>query len=341
MRKSVFQYSLSIGAFTLFLQAAQVCAALPQQTFVSATGSDSNACSKTQPCATFQGALSKTATGGEIDAMTPGNYAGTEGLVINNSITIDGKGMASMSLNSGQIVAVNEYATGDTVILRGLSINGGTAPGASGAVEGIYYPGGGTLIVEQCVVSGFAYDGIVNVTNGTSTLIVRNTTIANSPVAIYVNEDGGVTIMDHVTITGASSYAVYELNSPGTITIDDSTISGGQYGVFIANSSYYGTQTAQTMIERSTITETTLGGVYIGVGYGGIDSSTFLANNRALEVNSHGVARLSNNSFYNNKLAFDCFTTAATIDSANNNRVDVIPTGAQSGCSAFGTIGMK
>src|SRR5262245_23923450 len=44
------------------------------RTWVSGVGNDANPCSRTAPCKTFAGAISKTAIGGEIDALDPGGY---------------------------------------------------------------------------------------------------------------------------------------------------------------------------------------------------------------------------------------------------------------------------
>src|SRR5438477_3797204 len=42
------------------------------RTWVSGVGDDVNPCSRTAPCKTFAGAISKTAGGGEIDVLDPG-----------------------------------------------------------------------------------------------------------------------------------------------------------------------------------------------------------------------------------------------------------------------------
>ncbi len=41
------------------------------RTWVSGVGDDVNPCSRTAPCKTFAGAISKTATGGEINVSIP------------------------------------------------------------------------------------------------------------------------------------------------------------------------------------------------------------------------------------------------------------------------------
>src|SRR5215468_9173239 len=59
------------------------------RTWVSGVGDDANPCSRTAPCKTWAGAISKTANGGEIDALDPGGFGG---LTITKSITLDGGG---------------------------------------------------------------------------------------------------------------------------------------------------------------------------------------------------------------------------------------------------------
>src|ERR1700761_7765658 len=101
------------------------------RTWVSGVGDDVNPCSRTAPCKTFAGAISKTAAGGEIDCLDPGGF-GT--VTITKSITIDcgGGGIVGSILASGTN-GINIAAAGATVILRNLSINGaGTTLGNRG-----------------------------------------------------------------------------------------------------------------------------------------------------------------------------------------------------------------
>ena len=44
------------------------------RTWVSGVGDDANPCSRTAPCKTFAGAISKTAARGEIDALDPAGF---------------------------------------------------------------------------------------------------------------------------------------------------------------------------------------------------------------------------------------------------------------------------
>src|SRR5260370_9338347 len=78
--------SATMLAFCLWAGSAQAQAT---RTWVSGVGDDANPCSRTAPCKTFAGAISKTAIGGEIDALDPGGFGA---VTITKGITIDGGG---------------------------------------------------------------------------------------------------------------------------------------------------------------------------------------------------------------------------------------------------------
>src|SRR5947208_439609 len=87
------------SAFLLMMSLAAGASAQATRTWVSGVGADANPCSRTAPCKTWAGAFSKTAIGGEIDALDPGGF-GT--LTINKSITLNGEGtIASILVSSG------------------------------------------------------------------------------------------------------------------------------------------------------------------------------------------------------------------------------------------------
>src|SRR5258706_11766419 len=125
--------ALAVLVFTLaFVTIAQAQAT---RTWVSGVGNDADPCSRTAPCKTFSGAISKTATGGEIDVLDPGGF-GT--LTITKAITIDGgtgSGWGSVLASglNGFVINITTNLSTDKVILRNLSINGaGTTLGVDG-----------------------------------------------------------------------------------------------------------------------------------------------------------------------------------------------------------------
>src|SRR5947207_15945484 len=91
------------------------------RTWVSGVGDDANPCSRTAPCKTFAGAISKTAGGGEINCLDPGGFGG---VTITKSIAIKCHYTEGGVLVSGTNAIVINAAATDKVTLRGLDING-------------------------------------------------------------------------------------------------------------------------------------------------------------------------------------------------------------------------
>jgi hypothetical protein len=158
----------------LALGFASLANAQASRTWVSGVGDDANPCSRTAPCKTFAGAISKTAVGGEIDALDPGGFGA---VTITKAFTIDGGGgqVASVLVSGTHGIIVSIGAT-DVVTLRNLRLQGlGTG------LDAIHFVGGGTLHVENCNISNFQR-GIE--TEGTPNhLTVVNTTITDSSQA--------------------------------------------------------------------------------------------------------------------------------------------------------------
>jgi len=147
------------------------------RTWVSGVGDDANPCSRTAPCKTFAGAISKTAVGGEIDALDPGGFGA---VTITKAITIDGGGgqVASVLVNGTNGIVVAAQA-GDVVILRNLRING-IKNGSSGGLSGIRFISGKDLNVENCFIFGFLNNGVdIALTADGSSAHIINTVIKN------------------------------------------------------------------------------------------------------------------------------------------------------------------
>jgi hypothetical protein len=150
-----FRFTLNVLAVAIFTVAfAAVAQAQASRTWVSGVGDDANPCSRTAPCKTFAGAISKTANGGEIDALDPGGYGA---LTITKAITIDGGGgqVASVLVSGTNGIVVQANPATDTVILRNLRFNGiGTG------INGIRFLAGKALNVENDYIFGFTTNGV-------------------------------------------------------------------------------------------------------------------------------------------------------------------------------------
>src|SRR2546425_12869820 len=72
LQMNKFRFTIKLLAIATFLFAfASMAQAQATRTWVSGVGDDANPCSRTAPCKTFAGAISKTATNGEIDCLDP------------------------------------------------------------------------------------------------------------------------------------------------------------------------------------------------------------------------------------------------------------------------------
>src|SRR5438128_908278 len=121
------------------------------RTWVSGVGDDANPCSRTAPCKTFAGAISKTAAGGEIDAVDPGGFGA---VTITKSITIDGgtgSGWASILASAVTGVIINATTTSD-VTLRNIAINGA---GTTLGIDGVRILAARRVHIENCQIFNF------------------------------------------------------------------------------------------------------------------------------------------------------------------------------------------
>src|SRR5262245_31782714 len=110
----------TIGFIGCLFLGSSLAYAQATRTWVSGVGSDANPCSRTAPCQTFAGAISKTAAGGEIDALDPHGYGS---VTITKSIIIDGSpGNIAGVLASGTNGIVVNAPAGSIVTLRNLDV---------------------------------------------------------------------------------------------------------------------------------------------------------------------------------------------------------------------------
>ena len=197
---SKVRFFFSVFAVAAFLLAVTSSAnAQASRTWVSGVGDDVNPCSRTAPCKTFAGAISKTAACGEIDALDPGGFGA---VTITKSITIDGTGtFASIlaSLTTG--ITINATDT-DVITIRGVSING-----FCNGLRAMNILQAKTVNIEDCVMFRFAGPGIlVNETNNIQ-LNVRNTVVRdNTGAGLDLSSSGGevrATLFE-VSLTGNS-----------------------------------------------------------------------------------------------------------------------------------------
>src|ERR1043166_4789916 len=154
------------------------------RTWVSGVGSDANPCSRTAPCITFAGAISKTAAGGEIDCLDPGGFGA---VTITKSITIDCNGVTGGPLATAATngIVINA-GVNDRIVIRNLSIQGaGTGANAIRFLAGLH------LTIENVRISGFTTIGIDVSKSASGNVYVRDTYITNVPKGIRLFTGAG------------------------------------------------------------------------------------------------------------------------------------------------------
>jgi hypothetical protein len=235
------------------------------RTWVSGVGDDANPCSRTAPCKTFAGAISKTAAAGEISVLDPGGFGG---VTITKSITLNGDGTLAGILNSGGVngIIINALST-DKVVIHNLSINGGGT-----GLNGIRILSAGSVSVENTTIIGDTSRGISDerTTGGKLSVIdsaVRNVGAGGIVVIPNVGNPQISVNIDNVRIHNATTSAVAILNA------------------------------AKGMISRSAISGSGTGVESTGAGAEAtVDSTTISGNSIGLQQGSGGVLRIGNSS---------------------------------------------
>jgi hypothetical protein len=200
MKTSFSKWGVLLSA-ALLLGLSSSVYAQATRTWVSGVGDDVNPCSRTAPCKTFAGAISKTAAGGEINAMDDAGYGA---VTITKSITINGGGHIAGILVSGagqNGVIINAAAT-DVVILRGLSFTGVNAP-----LNAVRYMAARYVVVENSTIDGFnnGINMLTTVANGR--MDIRNVQITNgtstsNTFGIHIGAAGSISTISNVSIRG-------------------------------------------------------------------------------------------------------------------------------------------
>ncbi len=197
-----FRFTIKVLAIAIFTFAfASMAQAQATRTWVSGVGDDANPCSRTAPCKTFAGAISKTAVDGEIDALDSGGFGA---VTITKAITIDGDSNLAGILASGVTgVIINITATSgsNTVELRNLSING-AGTGING-IRILSSVAGAAVFVEKCVIFGFragAGRGISDERTVAGHLSVQDTLVKNNSGSgiVAIGAGGGTVDLNNV-----------------------------------------------------------------------------------------------------------------------------------------------
>ena len=254
MKKRNLWYAALTGAMLAVLYGAPA-SAQATRTWVSGVGDDANPCSRTAPCKTFAGAISKTAANGEINCIDPGGFGA---VTITKSITIDCGGTFGSVLAAGTNgIIVN--AANVVVTIRNISING-----AGTGLNGIRFLQGTALHVENVQIFNFTQKGIDFEPTTTAALFVTNSTITNNTTAvngggILVKPGAGVNATAQITNTRMDRNLFgLRVEDRGKATVVDSVADGNIGNGFVAVSA---AAAAEINLVRSVASNTTTNGV--------------------------------------------------------------------------------
>jgi len=195
------------------------------RTWVSGVGDDVNPCSRTAPCKTFAGAISKTAANGEINCLDPGGFGP---VTITKSLTIDCNGELGSILSAGSSAAIIVNGTNIVVNIRNLSING-----AGTGQDGIRFVSGKQLNIEHVNITQVTRYGVwAPAQTGTGGIVIANSSITNGVDGIRVAY--GVTTVDRSVIAGNTGFALIA-EDVGTISADSDMLTNNGTAVQAGN----------------------------------------------------------------------------------------------------------
>lgn len=290
------------GAAFILVFASATANAQATRTWVSGVGDDANPCSRTAPCKTFAGAISKTARGGEISVLDPGGFGN---VTITKSITINGTpgaGYGSIlvpAASTGVIINIIDPAdTLRTVRLNWLDING-AGTGANG-IRILSSVPGSSVVIENTNIDGYTGRGISDERTSGGKLVVANTAVRHTADSGIRVAAGGVNKID-VMLTNV------RVHNSATAAL---TLNGGAKGMIfhsVFTGSTFGLDIEQANTEAA------------------VNSSTISGNTTGIFTTGGGVVRLSNSN-----LAFNGTGINGTVNSFTNNYI--------SGNGAGGTI---
>jgi hypothetical protein len=265
------------------------------RTYVSGTGNDSNPCTASMPCQTFQAALAQTVAGGEIFVLDSANYGP---VTINKAVTITSEGAVAGILASSGIGITISAGANDVINLRGLDVDGSN----TGTV-GIQFSSGQSLNIQKSVIRNFTGSGINFAPSAASTLFVVDTTLIH-------NVSNGISLANNAT--GALSrvnatnngVAILAYGSGVTLTVTDTVAGNNTYGI--------GASSSAVMIRNSMFNSNTIGICADQSAMVRVGQSTITANVTGWQAMNGGqVVSYSNNNVGGNTANGIATTTVA------------------------------
>jgi hypothetical protein len=189
------------------------------RTWVSGVGDDANPCSRTAPCKTFAGAISKTAPGGEINCLDPG---GLGAVTITKSISLICKFEAGVLVSGTNGIVISAAST-DRVVLEGLDIEGlGTG------LDGVKILSAGIVYIRDCSIRRFSGNGVNLASSSTpARALIQNSFIVLNGGGVHVQGNANVASLTDTIVDGNTNFAVQANGAGNIVAAAHSVLSGG------------------------------------------------------------------------------------------------------------------
>ena len=195
--------------------------------YVASNGLNSNNCIRAAPCLTLQRGINRTPAGGELQILDSGFY-GSE-VIIDKSITISAVGV---SATLGGIIV---DAPGATVVLRGLLLNGTSAPGLS---SGMAVEAAAVVHIVNCEIERFPGSGIVITALLAEVFISQTTARSNGLHGLLLLGSYGTKTIVNSRFENNGSSGIH-ISGPSRVMVEHSVSShNGTRGLFVANSGF-------------------------------------------------------------------------------------------------------
>lgn len=225
--------TLALAAAILVPASADAAAT---RTWVSGVGDDAEPCSRTAPCKTFAGAISKTEAGGEINALDSGGFGA---VTITKSITISGDGVTASVLNVNVNGIIVNSPTAE-VTLRGLSVNGGGQVGPArtcsmpNGINGVRIDAARSVRIQDVTIGGQAQAGVVVRPSAGATQVLIDQASIYGVCGAAVDVVPSATGSADVTVRNSAAHDAgvgLRVNSAGRAWISGSSIVGSVIGL--------------------------------------------------------------------------------------------------------------
>lgn len=206
------------------LLASAPASAQATRTWVSGVGDDANPCSRTAPCKTFAGAISKTATAGEINTLDPGGFGG---VTITKAISIISIHNAGVLVSGTNGIIINTPANAE-VNLEGLDFEGlGTG------INGVRIISASKVFINKCTIRNFTTNGVDVAGPVGARAVIQDSLILSNTTGVNVVGSGGASntgILIRTTIDN-NTVASVNVTAPSAVFLNGTTLIGSAASV--------------------------------------------------------------------------------------------------------------